>query len=77
MVTDLQIFVALLEECVDVWRPVMAKPIGEGIFLILGEIPSDEIWQFVPGTQVRCEERMFDNGELGLVAVEAIDASPF
>ena len=74
MFTDVEIYVALLEEAVDVWRPVMAKPIGGEIFLLLGEVPPEEIWQFTPGTHVRCKEHIFEGGESGLVAVEAIHA---
>ena len=74
MTAEQRIYVALLEEGTDVWRPVMAKQISENGFLILGEAPAEESWQFSPGTQVRCEEHIFSGGVRGLVAVEAIHA---
>lgn len=50
------IFVSLLDEGVDVWRPVAAKPHGHNVYLIL-EQPYDrdlERWQFEPGDHVTC-----------------------
>jgi hypothetical protein len=45
------IFVALLDEGVDVWRPVQARPLGGGLFRIVGVEAdvSDERWQFPAG----------------------------
>jgi len=74
MSAEHKIYVALLEEGTDVWRPVMAKQISENGFLVLGEVSAEESWQFAPGTQVRCEEHIFSGVERGLVAVEAIHA---
>ena len=69
-----EIYVVLLGEGTEVWRPVEALPIGNDIFLLQGQIPSGESWQFPPGTQVRCKEHVFAGGEHGLVAVEAVHA---
>ena len=69
-----EIYVALLGEGTEVWRPVEAQPIGNDVFLLQGQIPSGESWQFTPGTQVRCKEHIFAGGEHGLVAVEAVYA---
>jgi hypothetical protein len=74
MYAEHKIYVALLEEGTDVWRPVMAKHISGMKFLILGEVPAEESWQFAPGSQVRCEEHVFSDGGRGLVAVEAVHA---
>nr|WP_294838384.1 hypothetical protein [uncultured Methylotenera sp.] len=74
MTTAHEIYVALLGEGTEVWRPVEAKSIGNNVFLLQGKIPSGESWQFTPGTQVRCKEYIFAGGEHGLVAVEAIYA---
>jgi len=74
MIAEHKIYVALLEEGTDVWRPVMAKQITDKSFLILGEVPAEESWEFAPGSQVRCEEHVFSGGERGLVAVGAVDA---
>jgi hypothetical protein len=51
------IYIALMDEGVDVWRPVNAENTGNGIFRIL-EQPYDreiELWQFEPGDLVYCE----------------------
>ena len=66
-----QIFVALLDEGTNVWRPVAAKNVGAGEFEIVGTMPDDETWQFLPGAVVRCEPHRFADGKVGLVAVEA------
>lgn len=52
-----QIYVALLDENVDVWRPVKAKKLGEKVYLILKQNydRSDEKWEFEPGEKVICE----------------------
>ncbi len=51
-----QIFVRLLDEGVDVWRPVQAEPRGEGRYLILDQEVDfgSEHWEFAPGSEVRC-----------------------
>ena len=74
MATTHEIYVALLGEGTEVWRPVEAQPIGNNVFLVQGEIPSGESWQFSPGTQVRCKEHVFASGEHGLVAIEVAHA---
>lgn len=58
-----QIYVALLNESVDVWRPIKAKKIGGRMYLILPQ-PYDsniEDWEFKPGEKVICE--YFDSSE--------------
>jgi len=64
------IYVALLDERTDVWRPVEAQ--REGTFYrIVGPVPDEEKWAFDPGSLVRCELRVFADGQ-GLVAVESV-----
>jgi hypothetical protein len=53
-VSDLEIFVRLVDEGVDVWRPVRAVRIHDDIYRIV-EQPYDrelETWQFAPGEDV-------------------------
>ena len=53
-----QIYVALLGEGVDVWRPVQAEHLHNNVYRILNQ-PYDratESWQFEPGDQVLCEQ---------------------
>ena len=56
--TDIaQIYVALLDEGVDVWRPVQAERLSGNAYRILSQ-PYDrsiESWQFEPGDVVLCE----------------------
>jgi hypothetical protein len=68
------IFVALLDEGVDVWRPVVARPLGRGLFRIVGVEAdvSDERWQFPAGAIVRCEGKRFGDGTAGMTAVEQV-----
>ena len=64
------IYVALLDEDVEVWRPVEASREGE-FYRIGGSVPEDERWTFTPGSLVRCEQRELSEGP-ALVAVEAV-----
>jgi hypothetical protein len=65
------IYVSLLNEGTDCWRPVKAESLAEGLFRITDSQPEDEQWEFQPGQVVRCRERAFQDGE-GLVAFESI-----
>ena len=61
------IYVALLQEGVDSWRPVLAEPIDTEMYLIKDEIPEEEVWEFQPGDVVRCRAKTFSDGSSGLV----------
>jgi hypothetical protein len=69
------IYVALLDEGIDVWLPVMARRLPNGTYLILEQDydRSTEAWQFEPGSIVkgRVEKR---NGRQITVA-EAVPQS--
>ena len=73
----MSIFVALLDEGVDVWRPVQARPLTGGLFRIVGVEAdvSGESWQFPAGAIVRCEERRFGDGTIATAAVEQIQGT--
>jgi hypothetical protein len=62
------VYVPLLREGVDVWRPVAATRQGESMFRLIASQPEDEVWCFPPGSIVRCEQRGSD-----LVAVALPD----
>ena len=53
------IYVYLLIEGTEVWRPVTAEVIENQLFKITSENcdPGDEKWQFNTGDVVRCETR--------------------
>ncbi|MGC4029015.1 MAG: hypothetical protein QM696_09105 [Steroidobacteraceae bacterium] len=55
MVTE-TIYVRLLNEGVDVWRPVQALRRAGGVFLIVSknDDPELEDWEFPSGSLVRC-----------------------
>jgi hypothetical protein len=68
------VYVRLLDESVDVWRPAAAEDLGGGRFRLLAIIDEDigdEPWEFPPGTTVECEPQVLDDGEV-LVATRAI-----
>lgn len=60
-----QIYVRLLDEGVDVWRPVDAECIGQGRYVITSEAPDPEteVWEFNPGEEVLCRTRALSEGE--------------
>jgi hypothetical protein len=72
MASSQEIYVALLNEGTEVWRPVQARALGGGEFEILGIVPAGELWQFPPGTRVRCKEHHFADGIAALRAYEKV-----
>ena len=57
------VYVRLLDEGVDVWRPALAMLKGERSFVLLDqEVPSGEVWEFNPGDVVELEERQLSEG---------------
>jgi len=70
MADHAMVYVALLNEGTSVWRPVEGVPCGPNQFIICGDVPKDEEWQFIPGQRVRCERREFQGQVEALVAVE-------
>ncbi len=70
MITE-TVYVQLLNEGTDVWRPVLGVPIGRGVYRLLPTPdydPEDEEWEFPPDTLVECRERVLSGGRR-LVAV--------
>jgi hypothetical protein len=67
-VSNLVIFLPLLNEGTDVWRPVEAEPLGGGLYRVLGDAPEDETWAHAPGSTVRCELKVFSDGTEALAA---------
>jgi hypothetical protein len=51
-----QIFVRVLDEAVDVWRPVQARHRFGNIYRIIDQPydRDDETWEFGPGEEVIC-----------------------
>jgi hypothetical protein len=70
MQSDLKIYVGLVKEGTDVWRPVPARHIKDNVYVLLGTPSGNESWKYATGSTVRCAEHKFAGGELGLIAVE-------
>lgn len=52
------LYVRLLNEGTDVWRPVKARRLGETTYQIADDpVPQDEEWSFQPGDIVVAEHR--------------------
>ena len=64
-----QVYVALLDDGVEAYRPVTAEAIGPMLYKLTGDVPDGEKWEFQPGEIVRCEDRVFTGGNRGLVAI--------
>jgi hypothetical protein len=66
------VYVYLLDEGTDVWRPVAAEHVRDDVYRLVGE-PSDgtETWQFETGQNVRCKQRQLSGGTR-LVAYECV-----
>jgi hypothetical protein len=74
MTDTMRIYVALLDEAVDVWRPVDATHLGADRYRILtpNETSGDERWEFEQGALVKWRACTFADGTVGLVAFERI-----
>ena len=54
--TTKTLYVRLLNEGVEVFRPTQAVPVGDGIYKLLPTPdydPTDEEWEFTPGSTVK------------------------
>ena len=67
------IYMPLLNEGTEVWRPVEAVPLGRDTYRVEGAVPEGEEWAFAPGTDVRCEWKTFSGGTRELIATSAAD----
>ena len=66
------IYVRLLGEGTEVWRPVEAETQGNELFRLLGFVEPGEEWEFEPGALVTAQPHVFTSGETALVAVRAL-----
>ena len=74
--SSMMIYVYLLDENIDTWRPVEAEHLGGDRYRItsVNASPEDEHWQFNNGDVVRCSNRVLLAG-LAVVAYERIEES--
>ena len=72
----MQIFVYLLDEGTDAWRPVNAEHIRDDLYRIPDVPSSAEKWEFGSGDCVRCEMKTFADKVQRLAAREkcAVDS---
>lgn len=66
-----KIFVRLMNEGTEVSRPTDAIELENGLFQIMlpkNYDPEYEVWEFPPGSTVRCERRRDESGDY-LIAV--------
>lgn len=61
-----EIYVALIDEGVDVWKPVRAEHVQGNVYRILDQAYDREIetWQFEPGEVVECEWTILNEGRV-------------
>src|ERR1700722_18663925 len=57
------VYVRLIGESVDVWRPVAATFEGNGVYRLTAAQPDGETWAFPPGSRVLCQRRALDEGD--------------
>ena len=65
--SNIEIFISLLDEGIDVWRPTQAKLVGPQEFLVLptpNYNPETEHWEFPPGSVVECVLEHRDDGDI-------------
>ena len=62
------IYMPLLNEGTEVWRPVGAMKIADLGYMVTEPAPTEEEWAFQPGHILRCEEQPLRDG-IHLVAV--------
>ncbi len=62
------VYVRLLEEGTDVYRPVSAEQISSEVFLLSRqEVPGDEMWEYSPGTRVKVAMKTLSEGRVPVV----------
>lgn len=65
------VFIKIIDEGADVWRPVSAIGLASGAYVLLRPEDydaKDEKWEFLPGHLVRCELRKSGDNSI-LVAI--------
>lgn len=58
-----RIYVNLLDEGLEVKRPIWAKKLGDNLYEVLDidYVPEVEIWEFIPGDIVECKKDLDKN----------------
>lgn len=75
MSTTIKIYVQLLEEGTDTARATTAVVLGNGLYKLLPTSnydPEDEVWEFLPGSVVKCNLVKDADGEEIMLAVRKV-----
>ena len=68
------VYMPLLDEETECWRPVHAHRVAADTFEIeVEQEPGGERWAFPPHSRVRCRPHTFSDGRVGLVAFERVE----
>lgn len=73
------VYIQLLEEGSVCYRPTQGEEIGEGLYRVLpteNYDPELEVWEFPPGSIVRCEMRTLHDSRAHDCLVAAEGVSP-
>jgi len=73
----LTIYIRLLDEGTDVWRPTQGRPVDRDRYEVLPTAdydPEEEVWEFPPGSLVICHEH--DRSGHWMLVAEALAESP-
>ena len=80
MSTDqIQIYVPLLDEGTDVFRPALGVFVSPDVIRVLapdGYDPDDEHWEFPPGSEVRCVAVLRSGRQILVARSRTLDLSP-
>lgn len=66
---ETSIFVNLTGEGLNLLRSVRAEHLGRDYYRIIDTMPTDETWEYLPGTVVRCRKKTLSSGK-AMVAFE-------
>lgn len=67
------IYIKLLDEGVDVYRPVFSTFVCNNVYIVGSREDNDEKWEFEPNEMVEVMQYDFKDGKNGLVAVKRHD----
>ena len=62
------LYVRLLDEGTEVYRPVQAQAVDADRYRVLGPIPKTETWEFQPGDIVAVKVQALSGGEQRVIA---------
>lgn len=67
------VHVRMLDEGVDVWRPVRARRLASDTYELASDpVPAEEVWEFAPGDHVKVANRHLSEGSASVTAKVAV-----